>query len=58
MNTPFYISALEKAVSHAFPEKYRLYRVYNFDTEAKIRVIKGDIGLLNPQPTNYVVYTD
>ena len=56
MNTPFYISAREKAVSNKYPEKYRLYRVYDFDTEAKIRVIKGDIGLLNPQPTNYVIH--
>lgn len=58
MNTPFYISAREKAVSNKYPEKYRLYRVYNFETEAKIRVIKGDIGLLKPKPTNYIVYID
>ena len=57
-NTPFYISAQEMAVSHAFPEKYRLYRVYDFQKAAKIRVIIGDISLLNPKPTNYIVYTD
>ena len=58
INTPFYISAQEMAVSHKYPEKYRLYRVYDFQGSAKIRVIKGDISLLNPQPTNYVVYTE
>lgn len=58
INTPFFISAQEMAVSHAFPEKYRLYRVYDFKTAAKVRVITGDISLLNPQPTNYIVYTN
>lgn len=58
INTPFYISATEMAFSHVNKEKYRLYRVYDFLTSAKIRVISGDISLLNPQPTNYVVYTD
>jgi len=58
VNKPFYISASEIAFSHDNPEKYRLYRVYNFLTSPKIRVISGDISLLNPQPTNYLVYTD
>ena len=58
INTPFFISVYELAVSHKYPEKYRLYRVYDFTKGAKILVIKGDIGLLKPQPTNYVVYTD
>ena len=58
INTPFYISAFELAFSHENPEKYRLYRVYDFLTSAKIRIISGDVGVLNPQPTNYVVYTD
>lgn len=58
VHTPFYISALEMAISHACPEKYRLYRVFDFLKSAKIRVITGDLTLLNPQPTNYVVYTN
>lgn len=56
--TPFYISALEMALSHACPSKYRLYRVYNFLKSPKIRIITGDITKLNPQPTSFVVYTD
>lgn len=57
-NTPFYLSALEMAMSEAHPDKYRLYRVYDFLKAPKLRVIIGNIGLLNPKPTNYIVYTD
>ena len=58
VKTPFYLSALEMAVSSNNSSKYRLYRVYDFLQAPKLLVIVGDIGLLNPQPTNYVVYTD
>ena len=58
VKTPFYLSALEMAVSGNNSSKYRLYRVYDFLQAPKLLVIVGDIGLLNPQPTNYVVYTD
>ena len=56
--TPFYLSALEMAVSGNNASKYRLYRVYDFLKAPKLRVIIGNIGLLNPQPTNYIVYTE
>lgn len=58
VQTPFYLLALEMAVSSSFASKYRLYRVYDFLKAPKLRVIIGNIGLLNPQPTNYIVYTD
>lgn len=58
IQTPFYLSALEMAVSSNNASKYRLYRVYDFLKAPKLRVIIGNIGLLNPQPTNYIVYTD
>ena len=57
-NTPFFISATELEVSRNNPEKFRLYRVYNFLKEPKLLVISGDINQLKPKPTNFVVYTD
>ena len=56
--TPFYLSATEKAISGKFASKYRIYRVYDFLKAPKILIIVGDIGILNPQPTTYIVYTD
>ena len=57
-HTPFYLSALEMAISHAQPSEYRLYRVYDFLKAPKLRIITGDLSLLNPQPTSYIVYFD
>ena len=56
--TPFYLSATELVVSENNASKYRLYRVYDFLKAPKLRIIIGNIGLLNPQPTSYVVYAD
>ena len=56
--TPFYLSATEMAISGKFASKYRIYRVYDFLKAPKILIIVGDIGILNPQPTTYIVYTD
>ena len=58
VNTPFYISASEVSFSHNHSEKYRLYRVYDFSSIPKIRIISGDISLLNPQPMSFVVYSE
>ena len=58
VQTPFFISATEMAVSRNTSSKYRLYRVYDFAKAPKLRVIIGDIGLLSPQPTSYIVYTE
>jgi len=58
VKTPFYLSATELVVSENNVSKYRLYRVYDFLKAPKLRIIIGNIGLLNPQPTSYVVYTD
>ena len=58
VQTPFYLTASEMAVSSNNASKYRLYRIYDFLKAPKLRVIIGNIGLLNPQPTNYIVYTD
>ena len=57
-NAPFFISAKELEVSKNNPEKYRLYRVFNFKSEPKLLVITGDISHLKPKPTSFVVYTD
>lgn len=57
-NTPFYITATELGVSRDNPDKYRLYRVYNFLKGPQLFVITGDINLLKPRPTNFVVYTE
>ena len=40
--TPFYISALEMYINNTNQSKYRLYRLYNFNTEPKLRIISGD----------------
>ena len=55
--TPFYLSTNELAFSEKNASKYRLYRVYDFIKAPKLRIITGNIGLLNPQPMSYVVYT-
>ena len=56
--TPFYISALEMYINNTNQSKYRLYRLYNFNTEPKLRIISGDLAKLNPQATTYVVYSE
>lgn len=56
--TPFYISALEMKVNKEHLSKYRLYRLYNFNKEPKLRIIIGDLSKLNPQPTSYIVYSE
>ena len=56
--TPFYISALEFEINRQHVSKYHLYRLYDFNKEPKLRIITGDLSKLNPQPTNYIVYTE
>ncbi|WP_422678721.1 hypothetical protein [Christiangramia portivictoriae] len=44
--------------SQQHPEKYRLYRLYDFDEKAKkgkVKVFKGDLSGLCVQPMNYQI---
>jgi hypothetical protein len=57
-NTPFYISRNELYCSQKHPEKYRLYRLYDFDAKAKkgkVKVYKGDLSDICVQPVNYQI---
>ena len=38
---PFYVSANEVRCSEAVPDKFHLYRVFNFSTAAKVYVLAG-----------------
>ena len=58
LKTPFYMSALELEINRQHVSKYHLYRIYNFNKEPKLCIITGDLSKLNPQPTNYIVYTE
>jgi hypothetical protein len=55
-NYPFYISANELDFSADFPEKYYLYRVFNFKKSPKLFMLKGSLkGRYELTPTVYRV---
>lgn len=56
--TPFYITNNELYCSQQHPDKFRLYRLYNFDSKkktGKIMVFSGDLSELCIQPANFQV---
>ena len=56
--TPFYITRNELYCSQQNPEKYRLYRLYDFDAKkksGKIKVFSGDLSEFCIQAVNYQV---
>lgn len=48
LESEFYISDYELAASRHFGDRYRLYRVYDFENGPKIQVIKGCLDSLVP----------
>ena len=48
LESEFYISDYELAASRYFGDRYRLYRVYDFENEPKVQVIKGCLDSLSP----------
>lgn len=55
---PFFFSDNELAFSKEHPDKYYLYRVYNFVSEnkpAKLLILHGSLERLNGAPTEYKV---
>lgn len=62
LHSPFYLTRNELACSQKHPEKYRLYRLYDFNATkrtGKIKVFSGDLSKLCVQPVNYqVMLTD
>jgi hypothetical protein len=56
--TPFYITRNELVCSQDNPDKYRLYRLYDFDHKkrtGKIKIFSGDLSHLCTEPINYEV---
>ena len=56
--TPFFITRSELYCSQQYPEKYRLYRLYDFDAKnkkGKVKVFRGDLSALCVQPVNYQI---
>lgn len=56
--TPFYITNNELYCSQQHPDKFRLYRLYNFDSKkktGKIKIFSGDLSKLCIQAANFQV---
>lgn len=56
--TPFFITRNELYCSQQYPEKFRLYRLYDFDVKnnkGKVKVFQGDLSGLCLQSVNYKV---
>lgn len=55
MESEFYISDYELAASRHFGDRYRLYRVYDFENGPKVLVIKGCLDPLLPVAKTYSI---
>lgn len=57
INNAFHISEREVKFSHMYPEKYYLYRLFNFDIKtmsSDLKIVKGPINRDLLEPTNYI----
>jgi predicted RNA-binding protein len=52
---PFDITANELAYSADCPERYYLYRVFNFKKKPKLFMLQGSLSKYNPTPTAYKI---
>lgn len=53
-DTPFYFSSNELRFSLRYPDDYQLYRLYNFDSEARLFQLNGPLDkICNSVPTMY-----
>lgn len=51
----FYISEYELAASRYYGDRYRLYRVYDFEKDPKVVIVKGCLDALIPVAKTYSI---